>query len=57
MTKKANFLKGFLKENPIFVFLLGMCPALAVTSTFETSLINGSLRLFLRSRYTAVSQE
>ncbi len=47
MTKKANFLKGFLKENPIFVFLLGMCPALAVTSTFETSLGMGLLVVFV----------
>ena len=29
--------KGFLKENPIFALLLGMCPTLAVT----TSAING----------------
>ncbi len=43
MTKKENFLKGFIKENPIFVFLLGMCPALAVTATFETSLGMGIL--------------
>ncbi|MGK7396703.1 MAG: electron transport complex subunit RsxE [Candidatus Cyclobacteriaceae bacterium M3_2C_046] len=31
------FSKGFLKENPVFVLLLGMCPALGVT----TSAING----------------
>ena len=47
MTRKANFLKGFFKENPIFVFLLGMCPALAVTSTFETSLGMGLLVVFV----------
>ena len=47
MSKKENFLKGFLKENPIFVFLLGMCPALAVTSTFETSLGMGLLVVFV----------
>ncbi|WP_238480307.1 electron transport complex subunit RsxE [Mangrovibacterium lignilyticum] len=32
-----NFTKGFFKENPIFVLLLGMCPTLGVTS----SAING----------------
>jgi len=32
-----NFTKGFLKENPVFVLLLGMCPTLGVTS----SAING----------------
>ena len=47
MTKKENFLKGFIKENPIFVFLLGMCPALAVTTTFETSLGMGLLVVFV----------
>ncbi len=34
---KKEFLKGFLKENPVFVLLLGMCPTLGVTS----SAING----------------
>lgn len=29
------FTKGFWKENGIFVMALGLCPALAVTSTFE----------------------
>ncbi|QMS84281.1 electron transport complex subunit RsxE [Candidatus Xianfuyuplasma coldseepsis] len=47
MTKKENFLKGFIQENPIFVFLLGMCPALAVTATFETSLGMGILVIFV----------
>ncbi len=47
MNKKENFLKGFIKENPIFVYLLGMCPALAVTSTFETSLGMGLLVIFV----------
>lgn len=47
MSKKENFLKGFFKENPIFVFLLGMCPALAVTTTFETSLGMGLLVVFV----------
>jgi len=47
MTKKENFLKGFIKENPIFVFLLGMCPALAVTSSFETALGMGILVIFV----------
>ncbi len=29
------FTKGILKENGLFVMVLGLCPALAVTSTFE----------------------
>jgi len=28
-----TFLRGLLEENPVFVMLLGLCPALAVTNT------------------------
>ena len=27
-----EFTKGFIKENPVFVQVLGMCPTLAVTT-------------------------
>ncbi len=37
MSLTGEFLKGLWKENPIFRLVLGMCPALAVT----TSAING----------------
>lgn len=37
MSQIANLTKGFFKENPVFVLLLGMCPTLGVT----TSAING----------------
>jgi electron transport complex protein RnfE len=37
MNQLANFTKGFIRENPVFVLLLGMCPTLGVT----TSAING----------------
>lgn len=37
MDQIKNFTKGFLKDNPVFVLLLGMCPTLGVTS----SAING----------------
>ena len=30
-----TFAKGILKENGLFVMVLGLCPALAVTATFE----------------------
>ena len=43
----SNLTKGFIKENPIFVFLLGLCPALAVTGTVETSLGMGLLVIFV----------
>lgn len=37
MNQKQNFTKGFIKENPVFVLLLGLCPTLGVT----TSAVNG----------------
>ncbi|WP_462317233.1 RnfABCDGE type electron transport complex subunit E [Marinilabilia sp.] len=37
MNQWKNFSKGFFKDNPVFVMLLGMCPTLGVTS----SAING----------------
>ena len=37
MKNWQNFTKGFIRENPIFVLVLGMCPTLGVTS----SAING----------------
>ncbi len=37
MSQVKNFTKGFIKENPVFVLLLGLCPTLGVT----TSAING----------------
>lgn len=36
-TIRTEMVKGFFKENPVFVLLLGMCPTLGVTS----SAING----------------
>lgn len=37
MNNLKNFTKGFIKENPVFILLLGLCPALGVS----TSAING----------------
>lgn len=37
MNQWKNFTKGFIKENPVFVLVLGMCPTLGVSS----SAING----------------
>jgi len=36
-TSKENLTRGIIRENPIFVMMLGMCPTLGVT----TSAING----------------
>ncbi len=38
LKKKDVFLTGIFKENSIFRMTLGMCPALAVTSSFESAL-------------------
>lgn len=37
MNQIKNFTKGFIKENPVFILLLGLCPTLGVT----TSAFNG----------------
>jgi Na+-translocating ferredoxin:NAD+ oxidoreductase subunit E len=37
MSQWQNFTKGFIKDNPVFILLLGLCPALGVT----TSAFNG----------------
>ena len=40
---KKNFLKGIINENPLFVSILGTCPALATTKTIEAALGMGIL--------------
>lgn len=47
MSNLKIFSKGFLKENPVFVLLLGMCPALAVTSSAINGLGMGLATLFV----------
>ncbi len=47
-SKKLNlFTKGFLKENPTFVLLLGMCPTLATTTSAVNGLSMGLATLFV----------
>lgn len=45
--QKNNFLKGIIRENPVFVMLLGMCPALGVTSSAYNGLGMGIATLFV----------
>ncbi|NNK88278.1 MAG: electron transport complex subunit E [Flavobacteriaceae bacterium] len=47
MNQKQNFLKGIIKDNPVFVMLLGMCPVLGVTSTAFNGLGMGIATLFV----------
>ena len=41
--QKQNFLKGIIEENPLFVSILGTCPALAVTKSLEAAIGMGLL--------------
>lgn len=47
LTPRQNFLKGIVKENPVFVMLLGMCPTLGVTSSAFNGLGMGLATLFV----------
>jgi H+/Na+-translocating ferredoxin:NAD+ oxidoreductase subunit E len=46
-TAAAEFLKGLWEENPVFVMVLGMCPALAVSNTAINSLAMGLATTFV----------
>ncbi len=48
------FKKGIVDENPIFVLALSLCPALAVTSSVQTSLTMGLSVMFVISMNNAV---
>ncbi len=47
MNQLQNFTKGFVKENPVFVLVLGMCPTLGVTSTAINGLGMGLATTFV----------
>ncbi len=49
MSKRKHdiFTKGFFKENPTFVLLLGMCPTLATTTSAINGLSMGLATLFV----------
>lgn len=47
MSQWKNFTKGFIKENPVFVLLLGMCPTLGVTSSAANGLGMGLATTFV----------
>lgn len=44
---KENFWKGVIRENPVFVLLLGLCPTLGVTSSAVNGLGMGVATLFV----------
>lgn len=47
MNQWQNFTKGFVKENPVFVLLLGLCPTLGVTSSAANGLGMGLATTFV----------
>ena len=42
-----EFIKGIWSQNPVFVFVLGMCPVLAVTNTATNALAMGLATAFV----------
>jgi Na+-translocating ferredoxin:NAD+ oxidoreductase subunit E len=47
ISNKDNFLRGIIKENPVFVLLLGCCPTLGVTSSAVNGLGMGAATAFV----------
>ena len=47
MTRKQLITKGFIKDNPTFVLILGMCPTLATTTSAINGLSMGLATLFV----------
>jgi Na+-translocating ferredoxin:NAD+ oxidoreductase subunit E len=43
----SHITKGFIRENPIFVIMLGLCPALAVSSSIENAIGMGAAATFV----------
>jgi electron transport complex protein RnfE len=54
LSNKENFLKGIIRENPVFVILLGLCPTLGVTSSAVNGLGMGMATLFVLVMSNAV---
>ena len=47
ISNKENFIRGIIKENPVFVLLLGCCPTLGVTSSAVNGLGMGVATAFV----------
>ena len=47
MNQWNNFTKGFIKENPVFVLLLGLCPTLGTTGSAINGLSMGLATTFV----------
>jgi electron transport complex protein RnfE len=47
MNQWKNFTKGFIKENPVFVLFLGLCPTLGTTGSAINGLMMGLATTFV----------
>ncbi|MCD8073121.1 MAG: electron transport complex subunit E [Alistipes sp.] len=47
MNKLSIFTRGIIKDNPVFILLLGMCPTLGTTSSAINGLGMGAATLFV----------
>lgn len=47
MSKKSIFTRGIIRENPVLVMLLGLCPVLAVTTQAESAVGMGLASTFV----------
>ena len=45
--RRSDFTKGIFKENPVFILALGLCPALAVSSSVKNALGMGVASSFV----------
>lgn len=47
MSYRDQFTKGLIKENPVFIMALGLCPTLAVTSSVGNAIAMGGASTFV----------
>ncbi len=47
MNQAKNFTKGFIRENPVFILMLGLCPALGTTTSAFNGLGMGLATMFV----------
>ena len=46
-TNADEFIKGLWRENPVFIAVLGLCPAMAVTNSLMNALVMGIATTFV----------
>ncbi len=46
-TARRELVKGLWRQNPVFIAVLGLCPALAVTNSLDNALVMGAATTFV----------